>query len=304
MDINLIRNFVEIVDARSLSAAARKRDITRSKVSKELKALETALGVTLLHRTTRSFLLTAAGEVLYEHGRSIIQEVEAAQGAIDALQQVVTGSVRLSIPTGLGELYLADMLLAFQKRHPQVRIRVLFSNRVTDPMSAQVDVAVRVARDVQEHLVARDLGPVGFGLYASSAYAKARPFHDPAEIPHGVLLTPPGDGKTYAVSVKKGQQEIALKCEPCITSEHFPFLKQSMLRGSGVATLPNYMVMDELRSGAVQRVCPDWTVSGLGDRLYIITAEDRRPSHAVKVMTEFLRASLLRFVEQAGVSGP
>ena len=55
MDINLIRNFVEIVDARSLSAAARKRDITRSKVSKELKALETALGVTLLHRTTRSF---------------------------------------------------------------------------------------------------------------------------------------------------------------------------------------------------------------------------------------------------------
>nr|WP_082774890.1 MULTISPECIES: LysR substrate-binding domain-containing protein [Delftia] len=97
---------------------------------------------------------------------------------------------------------------------------------------------------------------------------------------------------------------MALKCEPCITSEHFPFLKQSMLRGSGVATLPNYMVMDELRSGAVQRVCPDWTVSGLGDRLYIITAEDRRPSHAVKVMTEFLRASLLRFVEQAEVSGP
>uniref|UniRef100_UPI0038F6A210 LysR substrate-binding domain-containing protein n=1 Tax=Streptomyces scabiei TaxID=1930 RepID=UPI0038F6A210 len=80
--------------------------------------------------------------------------MEAAQGAIDALQHVVTGSVRLSIPTGLGELYLADMLLAFQKRHPQVRIRVLFSNRVSDPVSAQVDVAVRVARDVQEHLVA------------------------------------------------------------------------------------------------------------------------------------------------------
>lgn len=302
MDINLIRNFVEIVDARSLSAAARQRDITRSKVSKELKALEASMGVTLLHRTTRSILLTAAGEVLYEHGRSIIQEVEAAQGAIDALRQVVTGTVRLSVPTGLGEMYLADLLLAFRKRHPEVRIRVLFSNRVSDLMSAQVDVAVRLAQEVQEHLVARDLGPVEFGLYASSAFARGRSFHSPMEIPNGVLLTPPGDGKTYAITVSDGQREVGLKCEPFITSEHFPFLKQAMAKGHGVAALPHYMVADELRAGAVQRMCPGWTVSGLGDRLYIITAEDRRPSHAVKALTQFLKASLQRFVQQGGPS--
>lgn len=129
MDINLIRNFVEIVDARSLSAAARKRDITRSKVSKELKALETALGVTLLHRTTRSFLLTAAGEVLYEHGRSIIQEVEAAQGAIDALQHVVTGSVRLSIPIAAGRTLshtvLPGIITALNQAMPQLCWKVV-----------------------------------------------------------------------------------------------------------------------------------------------------------------------------------
>lgn len=296
MDINLIRNFVEIVDARSLSAAARRRDITRSKVSKELKALETTLGVTLLHRTTRRILLTAPGEVLYAHGRSIIHEVEAAQGAIDALQHVVTGSVRLSIPTGLGELYLADMLLAFHKRYPQVRIRVLFSNRVNDLMSAEIDVAVRLAKDVQDHLVARDLGAVEFGLYAHSEFARTHRFASPTDIPHGVLLTPPGDGKTYAITIKNQHQEIALKCEPYLTSEHFPFLKQSMLKGCGVAALPHYMVVDELRNGLVQRVCPDWSISGLGDRLYIVTAEDRRPSHAVKVMTDFLKTNLQRFV--------
>ena len=297
MDINLIRNFVEIVDARSLSASAKRRDITRSKVSKELKALETALGARLLHRTTRSLLLTAAGETLYDHGRRIMAEVEAAQAAIDTLQHAVTGTVRLSIPTGLGEMYLADLLLAFHRRYPHVHIRVLFSNRVSDLMNAEIDVAVRLAQNIQDHLVARDLGPVGFGLYASTEFAKAHYFADPGDIPHGILLTPPGDGKTYAIKVKNKEQEIALKCEPYITSEYFPFLKQSMLRGCGVAALPHYMVGDELRQKTVQRVCPEWNVSGLGDRLYIITAQDLRPSHAVKVVTEFLKTNLQHFVD-------
>ncbi len=297
MDINLIRNFVDIVDARSLSETARRRDITRSKVSKELKALEATMGVTLLHRTTRSILLTDAGEILYAHGRSIIQEVESAKGAIDALQQVVTGTVRLSIPTGLGELYLAEMLVGFHKRYPQVHIRVLFSNRVSDLMSAEIDVAVRLAKEINEHLVARDLGAVEFGLYASKDFAKANRFQVPTDIPHGVLLTPPGDGRTYAITVKTQTQEIPLKCEPYLTSEHFPFLKQSMLMGCGVAALPYYMVENELRSGAVQRVCPDWWVTGLGDRLFIVTVENRRPSQAVKVMTDFLKTNLARFVQ-------
>lgn len=299
MDINLIKNFVEIVDARSLSASAKRRDVTRSKVSKELKALESSLGTRLLHRTTRSILLTAAGETLYDHGRRIIAEVQAAQAAINTLQHAVTGTVRLSIPTGLGELYLADLLLAFHRRYPHVHIRVLFSNRVSDLVDANIDVAVRLAQSIQDHLVARDLGPVGFGLYASSEYAKSHYFRDPSEIPHGILLTPPGDGKTYAIKVKSKDLEIALKCEPYITSEHFPFLKQSMLKGCGVAALPHYMVSDELRSKTVQRICPEWNVSGLGDRLYIITAQGLRPSHAVKVVTEFLKTNLQQFSDKS-----
>lgn len=297
MDINLFKNFVEIVDTRSLSAAARRRDITRSKVSKELKALEQSLGSTLLHRTTRSILLTAAGQALYEHGRRIIQEVDAAQSALDSLQHAVTGSVRLSIPTGLGEMYLANLLLSFRQRYPLVRIRVLFSNRVSDLMSSEIDVAVRITQQIQGHLVAREVGAVSFGLYASSDFALAHRFQDPSEIPHGILLIPPGDGKTSTITVKNQSQQIELKCEPFITSEYFPFLKQSMLKGYGVAALPRYMVMDELRTKAVQRVCPEWSVSGLGDRLCIITAQDHRPAQAVKVMTDFLKAHLQQYVD-------
>ncbi|GAB2463093.1 MAG: LysR family transcriptional regulator [Comamonas sp.] len=297
MDINLIRNFVEVVDARSLSEAARRRDVTRSKVSKELKALEASLGTRLLHRSTRSISLTEAGEVLYGRGCNIIEQVEAARGSIDALQHAVTGTVRLSIPTGLGELYLAEMLLEFHKHHPQVRIRVLFSNRVSDLMGAEIDIAVRVTGEVHGSLVARELGTVETALYASRDFARTHAFRTPADIPHGVLLTPPGDGKTYAITVSSPQQTLHLQCEPYVTSEHFPFLKQSMLMGCGVAALPQYMVIDELRAGTVQRVCPDWRVSGLGDRLYVITLANRRPPHAVKVMTEFLQARLRRFVE-------
>ena len=296
MDLNLIRSFVEVVDARSLSEAARRRDVTRSKVSKELKALEAALGTRLLHRSTRSAALTEAGQILYQRGRNVIEQVDAARGSIDALQHVVTGIVRLSIPTGLGEQYLARMLLEFHQLHPQVHIRVLFSNRVSDLMGADIDIAVRVASEVHD-LVARELGSIESALYASRDFASAHPFATPGDIPYGMLLTPPGDGKCYAIGLVSQQgQTLHLKCEPYVTSEHFPFLKQSMLMGCGVAALPQYMVIDELRAGTVQRVCPDWKVTGLGDKLYIITMANRRPPHAVTVMTQFLQQHLRRFV--------
>ena len=94
MDLNLIHLFVEIVEARSFTAAAQKLGMTRSNLSNRLKVLERETGAQLLRRSTRSLELTQAGETLFEHGRRMLQEVETARASIDGLGQTVRGHVR------------------------------------------------------------------------------------------------------------------------------------------------------------------------------------------------------------------
>jgi DNA-binding transcriptional LysR family regulator len=117
MDLNLIHLFVEIVEARSFTAAAQKLGMTRSNLSNRLKVLERETGAQLLRRSTRSLELTQAGETLFEHGRRMLQEVETARASIDGLGQTVRGHVRVSVPTGLGRFFLGDMLLEFAREH-------------------------------------------------------------------------------------------------------------------------------------------------------------------------------------------
>lgn len=124
MDLNLIQAFVDIVEAGNLSEAGRRRGVTRSQVSRQLRELEHQAGAQLLRRTTRRLELTEAGRALYQHGLRILQEVASAQAEIDSLGTTLRGHVRVSVPTGLGDTFLAPLLLEFTGRHPGISLRV------------------------------------------------------------------------------------------------------------------------------------------------------------------------------------
>src|SRR5215831_11061932 len=98
MDLELVRLFVDIVEAGSLARAASRRAITRSHVSKLLGRLEQQAGAQLLRRTTRHFELTEQGRRLHEHGLRILRELEAAKASIDGLGTALRGYIRVSVP--------------------------------------------------------------------------------------------------------------------------------------------------------------------------------------------------------------
>lgn len=301
MDLNLVRTLVEIVDAGNLSEAARRRKVTRSHVSKELKALERQVGATLLRRTTRRLAPTDSGLALYEHGLRMLAEVDAARAAIDSLGHTVRGHVRLSIPSGLGEFYLGDRLLEFQQAHPDITLRVLFSNRVPDLIAAEVDLAVRILSEPPPDQVAREVCDIGWGLYAAAAYLTMQPaiveLDDLAV--HRILCTP-GAERNFRLVLQQGAVRRELRIRPHLESEHFPFLRSAMLAGMGIALLPDYAVADDVRTGRALRVLPSWRAQGLGSRLYILTLQDRHPSHAARVLMEFLREALAPLRERGG----
>ena len=293
MDLNLVRTLVEIVDAGNLSEAARRRNVTRSQISKELKGLERQVGATLLRRTTRRLAPTDAGRALYEHGLRMLAEVDAARAAIDSLGRTVRGHVRLSIPSGLGEFYLGEKLLAFQQRHPEISLRVLFANRVVDLIAAEIDVAVRITSYPPPEQVARELCPIGWGLYGAPAYLDARSaIAQPEDLSAHRMLCTPGPERLFRLVLQRPGERRELRLPPHLQSEHFPFLRSAMLAGAGIALLPDYALAADLRAGRAQRVLPDWQAQGLGNALYILTMQDRHPSHAVRVLTDYLREVL------------
>ncbi len=159
MDLNALKLFVEIVDAGNLSAAARKLQTTRSNVSHRLKAFERALGVQLLRRTTRRVEPTEVGAGIYEHGRSILREMAAADALVSSLGKSLQGSVRLSVPTGLGHLLVSRLLVAFKRAYPDnrldvrsgtIRVRATLDNadgRLTPGLYARVRMSTGAPHD-------------------------------------------------------------------------------------------------------------------------------------------------------------
>lgn len=289
-DLNLIRALVEVIDAGKMSEAARRRGVTRSYISKEIKQLEHEIGVTLIRRTTRSLEPTAQGQTLYEHGVRMLAEMDSAQAAIDSLTHEVRGHLRLSIPTALGHFVLEQHLFAFLRQHPAVTLNVMLSNRVFDLMASQVDVAVRISSEAPLDSVARELCPVRWGLYAAhELHGQLQNIADPHDLERIPFICLSGPPPLFVLRLSKGKLRKEIRLKPRIQSENVPLLHAALCQGLGVALLPEYSVTSELKSGAVKPVLPDWIPEGLGGKLYILSMPNRQPTGATQALIAHLR---------------
>jgi len=171
VDVNSLTLLVEILDAGNLSEAARRLKMSRANVSYHLNQLERSVGLQLVRRTTRRVEATEIGLQLYEHGRAIQNALLAARESVTTLGQSLQGRVRLSVPSGYGQLVMSEWLIGFKRLYPGIVLDVLFENRVEDLMRDEVDIAVRVMSEPPQNLVARDMGAVRYVACASRAFA-------------------------------------------------------------------------------------------------------------------------------------
>ena len=165
--------FTQIVDARSLTRAAAELRTPRATVSRRLARLERRLGTRLLRRTTRSLVLTDAGEALYSQARLVLEAVTAAEASVRRRDDVIAGELRVSMPL-LVEPSLFELITSFAKRHPDVRLQVQASSRVIDLQREGYDVAIRAGSSIAPGLVARHLFRSKLVAVASPAYIAER----------------------------------------------------------------------------------------------------------------------------------
>lgn len=168
------RAFLAVLEAGSLSAAARQLGLTQPTVRARIEALEASLGTTLFTRSVHGLKPTARGQSLGAAARAMAHASEAFVRSASAEEEEVSGTVRLSVSEFVGVAVLPAMLARLADRHPALRIELELSNAPADLLEQQVDIAVRMTRPRHAALVAQQVPTIRIGLYAHADYLSAR----------------------------------------------------------------------------------------------------------------------------------
>jgi len=296
MDLNEIKVFVRVAQAGSFTRAAKQLGIPNSTASAKVSALERRLGITLLQRTTRKLRLTESGEAYFLQASQGLEEILKAEAEISALQRAPQGLLRVTAPIDLGSSCVAELISAFRKKYPAVNVELIFTSRYVDLVAEGVDVAVRAGKLRDSGLMARKGGVADWIPIASPAYLKQRgtPSHPKDLRDHACLqFTPLGtddwqltDGK-HTVSVALGRQLVA---------NEINFTKALALSGNGIALLPSYICRNEIRSGRLIRILPEWR--GRVDTLHLVYPGQKFVAPKVRAFVDMASDALKRMFEE------
>jgi DNA-binding transcriptional LysR family regulator len=289
-DLNDLYFFAAVVEHGGFSAASRALHVPKSRLSKRVSQLEDGLGVRLLQRTTRKFVVTEAGERFYRHCQAMLAEARAATEDVAALRGEPSGLVRLSCPVSLAQSLLAPLLPAFLARHPQVQLRVLSSNRRVDVIGEGYDIAIRVRDklDTDAELVARSFGPKRVVLVASPAFlaehGEPRSPQDLSTLP--VLSSFEHEGEQNWELYDGNCAKTSVPVQPRLVCGEFRVLIDAAMQGVGIAWVPEQTCIEELRDGRLRVVLQDWGLpQGI---LHIVYPSRRGMLPAVRALVEFL----------------
>jgi DNA-binding transcriptional LysR family regulator len=289
MDLQSLTLLVEILDAGNLSEAARRLKMSRANVSYHLNQLERSVGAQLVRRTTRRAEPTEIGLRLYQHGLAIQGELAAARESVTTLGRGLQGRVRLSVPSGYGQLVMSEWLIDFKRLYPGIVLDVLFENRIQDLLRDEVDIAIRVIPEPPDNLVARELGPVRYVACASRDYAARQPLPTQLDELQGApVVTAAVIGRQLRVSAYQGEERREVVLEPTVISENFLFLRQAILAGLGIGLVPDYVVHDDLRRGEVLTTLDDWRLSIFGTRMFMLYMPNRQHTRATRTFIDFI----------------
>jgi DNA-binding transcriptional LysR family regulator len=247
--------FTRSVDAKSLSRAAAELGVPRATISRRLARLEERLGARLLRRSTRSLVLTDAGEALYRHGRIVLDAVASAEASVRRTDDAIRGDLRVSVPPISDPKFFA-MLCEFAVQYPELRLHVHFSTQVVDLKRDGYDVALRAGTHFEPGLIARTLRRERVQAVASPEYIAKRGMPRSAKDlrSHACLLGfARGELPETYWPLKGGGR---LQVEGTLVSNEITLLCDAALRGLGVACLPEILTRPWVESGKLLRVLP------------------------------------------------
>jgi DNA-binding transcriptional LysR family regulator len=248
--------FVRVVDAGSLSAAARSLPGSLTSVSRQISALEQHFGTPLLLRTTRHLALTDDGRILYERARSILGEVGELEAMLSRSRHTPTGRIRISAPTLMGRLLIAPLLAEFLRRYPSLTVDLLLIDRAVDMVEEDIHLSLRVGHLPDSQLVARKLADLRMVHCAAPAYLQRRGIPElPSELQHHdclVFSDTPGSAEWRFTEGAKSARKIRISGRLWVNS--LDALVAAAKEGAGIVRVPSWQVEADIAAGNLQPI--------------------------------------------------
>ncbi len=293
-DLNDLYFFAAVVEHGGFSAAGRALGVPKSRLSKRVAQLEERLGVRLLQRTTRRFVVTEVGERFYAHCRAVLEEAQAAQDAVDELRAEPRGVVRLSCPVSLSQTVLAWLLPDFLAMYPKMQVRLVSGDRRVDVIGEGFDLAIRVRSnlDSDANLVIRTFGQARTTLVASPTLLDT----------HGRPVGPDELARLPALSMREHEgaqvwelidpdgSKVSVEVRARLITGDFAVLLEAARRGMGVALLPEFVCAPAIQAGELEVVLPDW--SAPEGTMHFVYPSRRGMLPGVRALVDFLAERL------------
>lgn len=286
-----MRVFVRVAQRAGFAAAARELDLSPAAVTKRIAALEARVGARLLDRTTRKVALTEAGRVYLERCLECLQALDDAEASVSDLSVAPRGQLRISSPVELAA-HVAPVVAAFVGKYPQVAVDLRVSNRIVDLVDDGFDLAIRAAATLDGRHVARPLGAMRLGVYASPSYLRkhGRP-RRPAELARHRALVFVEPRTTDSLVFERGGKQTRVDVVPAVTSNSGEVLRELAIAGAGIMpAVPSFLVHAAVEDGRLEPLLRDWTLLPR-PKLWAVYPHRRFLPAKVRLFVEALRAA-------------
>lgn len=288
LDWNLMRAFCLTAEGGSLSAAARKLGLTQPTLSRQVTALETALGVTLFDRVGKKLVLTDAGLGLLEHARAMAAAADAMTLAAAGRAQDVHGRVSISATDAVSAYLLPQIVERIRQKAPQIVLAVVASNALSDIRRREADIAIRHVRPSEQELIGRRVGDMTAHFYASASWVARNGM--PGSLDELAAAELLGFEPVDRFAEHLQAIGVAVRADHFrIVSENAVVLWEMVQRGLGVCMMLREIA--DMRPGLV-RLMPE--MPGVSVPVWVVTHRELRTSARVRVVFDTLVEELSR----------
>lgn len=285
--------FARVVETGSFTKAASTLHMSKTSVTQLVQQLEARLRVRLLNRTTRKVNVTADGAAYYERVVRLLADIDDAETSLSSAAMAPRGRLRVDVPSPFARMLLIPALPAFYARYPEIQLTLGVSDRIVDIIGENVDCVVRGGEITDQSLIARHVGDLQLGIYATPGYLQrsGTPGH-PRELEvagHstvGFLWSRTGRALPYAM--QRGDERIEAQGRPLLIVDDGNAYLAAGLAGLGMLWLPHYMAAPHLASGELVRLFEDWQMAPMP--MYLAFAPNRHVSAKLRVFIDWVVA--------------
>lgn len=284
--VELMRTFVRIVEAGSLSAAARQLNTTQATVSRRLQSLEAMLGVKLVLRTTHAMKLTDDGERGYQHAKHIIDAWLALEDGLNVTEDEPVGMLRVRAPLAFGQQQLLTPLLSFLARYPNLSVEWMLNDKTVDFLSDNIDCAIRVGAEVDPATVSVLLAEVPRSVVATPALLAQ---FDAITLPEQLSSLPWIAINTFyqhnvSLTHQYRREPVTFPIAPRLSTDSIYVARNAALAGLGVAVVSSWTVTEDIAQGRLVELVAEWQATPL-------------PVHLVYPWARYYPGRLRKFLE-------